>query len=205
MMNDIVDYLMAHLGYPQIFLLMFLENLFPPIPSELIMPFAGYRVAQGELSLVPTVLSGLAGSLCGQLFWYGVAYKLGFERFSRIMVVYGKWFCVKQRDLDTAYAWFERHGKWTVFFGRLLPAIRTLISVPAGLLQMRLSTFTMYTTLGSAIWVVFLTVLGVTFGEHYTDIADTMAPYGKIILGVTLVLSVGGWVYYKRNKRISHE
>jgi membrane protein DedA with SNARE-associated domain len=116
-------------GYLGIFLLMLLENIFPPIPSELIMPFAGYAAANGDLSLWGVLAAGIAGSLLGTSVWYVAARLLGIHRFRKLCNVFGRVATITEPDIDMAVHWFDRYGKWAVLLGRLIPAIRTLISV----------------------------------------------------------------------------
>jgi membrane protein DedA with SNARE-associated domain len=114
-------------------LMMFLENVFPPIPSELIMPLAGFQAARGEMSLIAVFLAGTAGSVAGAVLWYWIGMKYGAERLRRLAARHGRWLTLSPADVDNAIGWFDRHGAAAVGFGRLLPGIRTLISVPAGI------------------------------------------------------------------------
>lgn len=198
-MPDFLNELLDHLGYFELFLLMFLENLFPPIPSELIMPLAGYQVAQGTMQFWPAVAAGLAGSVLGQTFWYAAARLYGRARFYQAVDRFGRFLGVHSRDLEPADRWFSKHGGLMVFFGRLLPAVRTLISVPAGLVAMPFGRFVLLSACGSGIWVMFLTALGQFFGENYGAIAEAMAPFSKII-AVSLVAIAAVWLYRKRRR-----
>ncbi|MFN8693296.1 MAG: DedA family protein, partial [Holosporales bacterium] len=200
-MPEFLHELLEHLGYFELFLLMFLENLFPPIPSELIMPLAGYQVAQGTMQFWPAVAAGLAGSVLGQTFWYAAARLYGRERFYQAVDRFGRFLGVHSRDLEPADRWFTRHGAAVVFFGRLLPAVRTLISVPAGIVAMPFGRFLLLSACGSGIWVIFLTVLGQFFGENYGEIADAMAPFSKIIVGGIAVVAVLWLIIRKRAKK----
>ena len=139
-------------GYLGIVALMFLENLFPPIPSELIMPSAGFQASQGSLSLAGVMLAGTAGSLCGALFWYAVGRYAGENRLKRWASRHGRWLTLTPEDVDRADDWFDRHNAAAVFFGRLLPTIRTLISIPAGLFEMPPGPFLLYSALGTGLW-----------------------------------------------------
>ena len=200
-MPEFLHELLEHLGYFELFLLMFLENLFPPIPSELIMPLAGYQVAQGTMQFWPAVAAGLAGSVLGQTFWYAAARLYGRERFYQAVDRFGRFLGVHSRDLEPADRWFSNHGGMMVFFGRLIPAVRTLISVPAGLVAMPFGRFLLLSACGSGIWVIFLTVLGQFFGENYGEIADAMAPFSKIIVGGIAVVAVLWLIIRKRAKK----
>ena len=161
-MFDWVLMLLENGGYLGIFLLMLAENLFPPIPSELVMPLAGFLAAQGAMSLPLTIAVGSAGSVMGALFWYWVGLRFGekgrgcAERRER----YGRWLTVLPKDVDTASAWFDRNGGRVVFFGRMVPAVRTLISIPAGVARMPQRWFLALTAAGSVLWTGALAVAG---------------------------------------------
>ena len=129
------------IGYPGIALLMFVENVFPPLPSELIVPLAGFAAAQGDLSLVGVISAGSLGSLLGQLPYYALSYWVGEKTLYRLADRYGRWVMVSSHELKRADRWFNRYGRWAVFCGRLVPGIRMIIPVPAGLSRMPLATF----------------------------------------------------------------
>ena len=139
-------------GYGAVALLMFLENVFPPIPSELIMPLAGFVAAQGRLNLVLVLVAGSVGSLAGALFWYWIGLKVGSERLARFAQDHGRWLTLTPREVRAADKWFDRHGGKAVFLGRLIPGVRTLISVPAGVSGMRFGRFVLYSGLGTVLW-----------------------------------------------------
>jgi len=150
------------LGYPGILALMAVESSAIPFPSEVVMPPAGYLAAQGRMSFVLVVAAGTTGSLLGALVNYWVARRLGRPLLER----YGRWVLVTKPGLDRAEAFFAAHGEISTFIGRLLPVIRQLISVPAGLARMRLDLFALYTALGAGIWCVILTYIGFFLGQH---------------------------------------
>ncbi|UVW27208.1 DedA family protein [Massilia sp. H6] len=179
-------------GYLGVFVLMALENIFPPIPSELIMPFAGFVVARGDLSLAGVLLAGTAGSIAGALPWYYGARIFGKERLKSFAGRHARWLTVTSDDVDGAIGVFNRHGRLAVLFGRLIPAIRTLISVPAGLARMPISQFLLYSTIGSLVWTAFLTAGGFLLESNYERIGVYIDPVSKIILGALL-----GWYLYR--------
>jgi membrane protein DedA with SNARE-associated domain len=189
------------LDYLGIALLMFLENLFPPIPSELIMPLAGYTasLAGSKFNVFGVFLAGLIGSVAGGLIWYYPGKILGQDRLYAIADRYGKWISVSSKDLVKATRWFNKQGKKAVFIGRLVPGVRTLISVPAGLSNMPLLPFLFYTTLGSAAWVGLLTYTGYILGSQYKLVEEYLAPVSKIVLGALIVAFV--YWFIKRDKR----
>lgn len=178
---------MTSMGYVGIALLMFAENLFPPIPSELIMPLAGFTVAQGKMNFVLAVVAGLAGTMLGALPWYYAGKLLGEERLKSLADKYGKWITVSSRDIDKADNWFDRHGSKAVFLGRLVPGIRTIISLPAGLSEMPLVPFLIYSTIGSALWIFGLTYAGYLLGDNYDLVDEYLGPVSKIVLAIIVI------------------
>jgi membrane protein DedA with SNARE-associated domain len=178
---------MTSMGYVGIALLMFAENLFPPIPSELIMPLAGFTVAQGKMNLVLAVVAGLVGTMLGALPWYYAGKLLGEERLKSLADKYGKWIAISSRDIDKADNWFDRHGAKAVLFCRLVPGVRTLISLPAGLSEMSLVPFLIYSTIGSALWIFALTYAGYLLGDNYDRVDEYLGPVSKIVLVILLI------------------
>ncbi len=191
---------MTSMGYVGIALLMFAENLFPPIPSELIMPLAGFTVAQGKMNFVLAVVAGVVGTMLGALPWYYAGKLLGEERLKSLADKYGKWITVSSRDIDKADNWFDRHGSKAVFFCRLVPGVRTLISLPAGLSEMHLVPFLIYSTIGSALWIVALTYAGYLLGDNYDRVDEYLGPVSKIVL-VTLIIGFALWVGRRMMRR----
>ena len=177
-------------GAAGIALLMLAENLFPPIPSELIMPLAGFEAAAGRLSFWAVVTAGTAGSVAGALLWYLAGRAFGAARFLAFVDRYGFWLTLSREEAERAMAWFVRWGALAVFFGRLVPGVRTLISVPAGLAAMPFWPFLAITALGSMIWVVILTLAGYVLEANYERVAHLLDPATKIILGLVLVTYV---------------
>ncbi|MBD6615818.1 DedA family protein [Komarekiella sp. 'clone 1'] len=192
-----------YMGYLGIALLMFVENLFPPIPSELIMPLAGFtaRATPDKLNIIGVFLAGLVGSVLGALIWYYPGKFLGEERLKAWADKYGRWLAISSKDIAKATRWFDRRGNKAVLIGRLVPGIRTLISVPAGITNMHLLPFLFYTTLGSAIWVGLLTYSGYVLGSQYELVDKYLAPVSKIVLG-SLVLVFVAWILKRQLKRI---
>jgi membrane protein DedA with SNARE-associated domain len=175
-------------GYLGVFLLMLAENVFPPIPSELIMPFAGFVAARGELNPVGVVLAGVLGSLAGALPWYGLGWFFGGERVRRLAARHGRWLTVSEAEVVRAEGWFQAYGRWAVLLGRLVPGVRTLISVPAGIARMSFGAFVLWTALGTAVWTALLTVAGYILAENYERVAAILDPAAKIVVGVLVVL-----------------
>lgn len=183
MFEFIVDFL-GSAGYLGVFLLMVLENIFPPIPSEMIMPFAGFIVARGDLGLVGVLLAGTAGSVVGTLPWFYAGKAFGHERLRSLSARWGQWLTVTPDEIDRSLAAFEKHGTKAVLFGRLLPAIRTLISIPAGIAEMRVLPFLAWSTIGSLAWCGLLTGAGFVLEANYESVAKYVDPVSKAILGI---------------------
>jgi membrane protein DedA with SNARE-associated domain len=171
---------------------MFLENLFPPIPSELIMPLGGFYVHQGQLAFVPVVLAGLLGTVLGALPWYGAGRLVNEERIEAWLYRHGRWIGIRSEELRRSRSWFSRHGTALVFWGRLVPGIRTLISVPAGIEMMPMLPFLIWTTAGSLIWTLMLTLAGMVLGEGYSNVELWIAPVAK---GIKVVLVVAALAF----------
>ena len=158
------------IAYLTIGFAMFLENIIPPIPSEVIMPLGGFFVYQQKLNFYILVFWGLFGTILGSLPWYYLGRLVNEKRISNFLEKRGKYFGISSKDLIKSKVWFDKYGVSLVFWGRLIPGIRTLISVPAGIELMPLRKFLIWTTFGSLIWVVFLTYAGYVFGENYSII-----------------------------------
>ena len=170
-------------GYAGIIALMFLENLFPPIPSEVIMPLAGFQAAKGETSLPLVIASGTLGSVLGAIFWYYVGRWIGVERLKAFAARHGRLLTVSPRDIDKVDQAFDRHSGAAILIGRMVPAIRTLISVPAGMFEMTLPRFILFTTIGSALWTGLLASAGYGLESEYEKIAGYLDPATWLILG----------------------
>jgi membrane protein DedA with SNARE-associated domain len=195
----IVD-VMGRLGYLGIGLLMFLENLFPPIPSELIMPLAGFTVAQGKLNAQYAVLAGVLGTILGALPWYYAGKLVGEVRLRDLADRYGKWLTLSGKDIDQANRWFYRHGPMAVLLCRLVPGVRTLISLPAGISELRMAPFLFYSSIGTTVWVSALTYAGYVLGEHYDKVDEYLAPVSKIVL-LGLLVAAGIWLEKRRQEQ----
>ncbi|MDB5528022.1 MAG: alkaline phosphatase [Devosia sp.] len=189
-------------GYLGIFLMMVAENIFPPIPSELIMPFAGFAAANGNLNVVGVLLAGVLGSLVGTLAWYVAARLLGIERFRALCNRFGRFATISEDDIDKAVHWFGRYGQWAVLFGRLVPAIRTLISVPAGLAAMPVWKFLLVSAVGTTIWTAFLTAAGYLLHEQYDLVEGWVDPVSTAVVAVAVVIYVWRFVTWKPIKDI---
>ena len=182
------------IGYGAILLAMFLENLIPPIPSELIMPLGGYYVSQGQLDFLPVVLSGLIGTVLGALPWYGIGRLVNEEKLEQWLEKNGRWIGINPQELARSRKWFNRYGVSLVFWGRLVPGIRTLISVPAGVELMPMTPFLIWTTAGSLIWTLFLTITGFYLGDNYSNIANWISPFSSIFKTIIVLIISGAFM-----------
>ena len=199
MIHDIAQFLVnqiGDMGYLGIFLLMFLESTFFPFPSEIIMIPAGYLAYQGEMNLYMVIFVGILGSVAGALLNYYLAMHLG----RKIILKYGKYFFIKEETLDKLDSFFAKHGEISTFTGRLIPGIRQLISLPAGLARMNMAKFSFYTAIGAGIWVVVLVAVGYVVGSNQELISEYMKSATLIAL-VSVVLIIIFYVVRNRRRR----
>lgn len=199
-MNEWVIAIITQLGYGGIAALMFLENLFPPIPSELIMPMAGFAIAEGKMQVLPVIVAGTLGTLLGAVPWYYAGWVLGAERLCTWADRYGRWLTISRQEINHSLDWFDHYGRRAVLLCRLVPGIRTLISLPAGVYRMPWGWFLVYSALGIVVWTSFLTWLGYLFGANYAQVEVYIGPVAKIVL---LVIGVGFalWVLQRQWQR----
>ena len=179
-------------GYWGVALLMLLETIFPPIPSEVIMPLAGVVASRGELSLPLVIVAGTLGAMVGNFFWYAVAKLLGLDRFRPFIERYGRWLTMDWQEIERAHRLFDEHGGTIVFVGRMLPTVRSLVSVPAGLLRMKLVPFLIWSTLGSAIWTGGLAIAGWVLGSQVDDVEKVLGPLSIAVIGAIVL-----WYIYR--------
>jgi membrane protein DedA with SNARE-associated domain len=179
-------------GYMGIAFLMFAENVFPPIPSEVIMPLSGFTAARGDRNIVLVVLAGAFGSLLGAVLWYYIGQWVGAARLKRWAARHGRWMTIAPDEVDHACTWFRRHGAKAVFLGRLVPAVRTLISIPAGIAAMPLVPFLVYSALGSVLWTALLASAGYLLEDQYQKVSGYVGPVSNAVIAI-LVL----WYLYR--------
>ncbi len=194
MISSIVDWvvrLMEVLGAPGVGVAILLENLFPPIPSEVVLPLAGFTAARGDLNVWAAFLWATAGSVLGAFLLYWVGAAIGTQRLRQV----AEWmWLVEPEDVDKSLAWFDRYGRWSVFFGRLIPGIRSLISIPAGIDRMNPVAFGLMTLSGSALWNAVLIYAGVLLGDNYHLVEKYVSEYSTVvyvIVGIALLGVVG--------------
>ena len=184
-------------GYWGIFLLMLLESVFPPIPSELIIPFAGFSVQRGDLNLFGVLAATTGGAVVGMLPWYIAARMLGLTRTKWLADKIGRWVAMNSDEIDLASSWFLRYGPIIVFAGRLMPIIRTLISVPAGIAAMPVAAFLAASALGALLWNSILIGAGYILSSHYDLVEVVLDPATIIVLGLCVLIYLWRVVTWK--------
>ncbi len=200
-MFDWITKIIGRLGYAGVATLAFLENVFPPIPSELVIPLAGYVAAEGDLRIGLVILTATIGSLAGATMWYLLGRRIGEVRLRAWVERHGKWLTLTARDLDRAQVWFRRHGPAAVFLGRLMPGVRTFVSLPAGFTTMPLAPFLVYSALGTVMWTAALAYSGVVLQQNFTIVADYINVATNILLGLLAVMLARRYVHCWRNSR----
>lgn len=197
-MEDWIQQILDRLGVWGVGVLMLIENIFPPIPSEIVMPWAGYAVSQGDMSFLGVVCSGSIGSFLGAAAWYYAARLIGKDRLAGWIAGRGAWLTIKPTDLEAVDRWFERRGAAAVLFCRLIPGLRTLISVPAGFAAMTQGRFLLFTAVGTVLWTTLLAGMGFWLGENYGDLAG---PLGWVSTAV-LVGMFSVWLWRMASQRL---
>ncbi|MEE9753573.1 DedA family protein [Listeria seeligeri] len=206
-METWITSIMADFGYIGIFLLIMVENLFPPIPSEIILTFGGFMTTVSSLNVVMVIIVATLGSVVGAILLYKVASYFGKERLTKIVLKYGRILRLKESDIERAENFFLKYGSWAVFLCRMIPLIRSLISIPAGMTQMKMSRFLVLTTAGSLLWNTVLIGLGAFLGESWNEIVVFMDSFSTIIYGIiaVIVVVVLGFFFRARFKKTLDE
>jgi membrane protein DedA with SNARE-associated domain len=186
-MDEFIIEAIAWGGYWGIAFLMVIENIFPPIPSEVIMGVGGVLVARGEMSFWPLLIAGTAGCTAGNYFWFWIGDRWGYRRLEPFIAKHGRWLTVDWEHVEQASRFFRQHGQWVVFFLRFSPFVRTMISLPAGLAHMSKWRFLVFTFCGAAGWNVLLIFGGQLLG---TWLADSQAVLGWIIIGIVILTAL---------------
>lgn len=203
-MENWITEFMSEFGYLSIFLLVALENVFPPIPSEVILTFGGFLTRSTEMSVVGVILFSTLGSVVGAVILYGVGRLLSVDRLERLVDRYGKVLRVKSSDLERARKFFLRYGNKAVFLCRMVPLVRSLISIPAGMSKMRFGFFLLFTTAGTLIWNMVLVIAGALVGDQWENILAFMDLYSHIVyivLGVVLAVAIVFFLVRRRRRR----
>ncbi|UXN71441.1 DedA family protein [Devosia neptuniae] len=199
-MTDWIIQTISQWGYAGIFAVMLAESIFPPIPSELIIPFAGFAAANGDLNFFGVLIAATVGAVVGMLPWYYAGRLFGLERVRRLADRFGRVMTLNAEEIDVAVDWFHRFGPIIVLFGRLMPLIRTLISIPAGLARMPLPVFLLASTSGALIWNIILTSAGYLLHEHYELVEVILDPLSYIVLALVVVIYLVRLVMWKPSK-----
>ena len=202
-MQEIIIEIMNNFGYLGVFLLIAIENVFPPIPSEVILLFGGFMTTFSDMNIVGVIIASTLGSILGAIILYYIGKLLNKDRLKKIITSKpGKLLRLKPEDIDKADEWFDTKGNKTVFFCRFVPIIRSLISIPAGMSEMPMKKFLLYTAAGSLIWNAALTIAGSIVGENWTSIVDIMDQYSHIILILLIILFIIAIIiFYKKRKK----
>jgi len=188
--TDVID----KLGYVGVALLVALENLFPPIPSEIVLPFAGFVARDGDATLIGMIAAATLGSLAGAWILYGIAAAIGPRRLHAFIARYGKWFRLTNEDIAKAELWFDRNAVAAVLAGRCVPLIRSLVSIPAGFRRMSFLTFTVYTTIGSAIWNSALIGAGYVLRDQWDRVESFVGAFQYLVI-LAIVAAVAWYVW----------
>ncbi|MGG3453281.1 DedA family protein [Paenibacillus rhizolycopersici] len=205
MENWITDF-MEQFGYFGVFLLIALENVFPPIPSEVILTFGGFMTTYTSMTPVGVIVFSTLGSVLGAVILYGIGYLVNVDRLEGWIERYGRFLRLKKEDIRRADAWFDRYGYWTVLFCRMIPLIRSLISIPAGMSKMKFGLFLLFTTIGTLIWNVALVLLGAAVGGSWEEIVAFMDVYSNIAYaGIALGILFVGVLWLRRRKSGARE
>jgi membrane protein DedA with SNARE-associated domain len=186
-MSDWIIRLIEDAGYLGVGFLMFLETVFPPIPSEIIMSVSGLAAARGKMDITAVIAAGTAGAMLGNYFWYLAARVIGIERFKPLILRWGRFLTLDWHEIEKAEKLFGTQGWALVFFGRMLPTLRSLISIPAGLLHMRLSTFVIWSTIGTAGWTALLGLGGYMLGKRFAEVDAVIGPISTAVIVVILL------------------
>jgi membrane protein DedA with SNARE-associated domain len=200
-MTDWIIQTISQWGYVGIFFVMLAESIFPPIPSELIIPFAGFAAANGDLNFFGVIAAATIGAVVGMLPWYFAGRIFGLDRVRLLSDRFGRWLTLNADEIDVAVAFFQRFGPVIVLFGRLMPIIRTLISVPAGLAKMPLSVFLFASTAGALIWNTVLTSAGYLLHEHYELVEVILDPLTIVVLALVVLLYLYRLVTWRPSKQ----
>lgn len=200
-MENWITHFMEQYGYWGIFLIIALENIFPPIPSEIVLPFGGFMTTYSDLTIPGVIFAATCGSVVGAVILYCIGLLIDVERLEKIIDRWGHILKITKEDIHKADHWFDRYGIWTVLFCRIIPLVRSLISIPAGMSNMNFMLFFIFTTIGSLIWNIFLITVGAGLGEAWPVITEYINVYSKIIYVVIAVLAITAIAWYIRRIR----
>ncbi|WP_160036982.1 DedA family protein [Paenibacillus sp. An7] len=201
-MENWITSFMEQFGYIGIALIIALENVFPPIPSEIVLPFGGFMTTYTSLTVFWVIVAATIGSVVGAVILYGVGLLLDVERLEKIVDRWGHILRIKKEDIHKADAWFDKYGYWTVLFCRMIPLVRSLISIPAGMSNMKFGLFLVYTTIGTLIWNTILVLVGATLGSNWHEITDFIGVYSNFAYAIIAIAGIAFLIwFFRRNKK----
>ncbi|MFD1173781.1 DedA family protein [Oceanobacillus picturae] len=201
-MENWITNIMEQFGYLGILLMMALENLFPPIPSEIVLPFGGFLTTYTNITVWGVVIAATIGSLLGAVILYWIGTLLDVDRLERIIKRWGRIARIKVEDVHKADTWFDKYGYWTVLIGRMVPVVRSLISIPAGMSNMRFGLFMLFTVIGTLIWNSILITVGVILGESWHDITSFMDLYSDIVyFFLAVIFAILLYLYFRKKRQ----
>jgi membrane protein DedA with SNARE-associated domain len=195
MKNWIISF-MEEFGYLGIFLMIMLENIFPPIPSEIVLAFGGFMTTKTDTTVIGVIIASTLGAVAGAIILYYIGRLLHFERLEKIVDRWGYLLRTKKEDVYRANQWFDKYGIWTVFLCRMVPILRSLISIPAGMGKMNLSIFLFLTTIGSLIWNTILVNLGAMLGASWSKVLEYMSVYQNIVIVIIGIIGIGFIIWF---------
>ena len=200
-MENWITEFMSEFGYFGVLLLIMLENVFPPIPSEVILTFGGFMTTYSDMTRLGVIIAATVGSVVGAMILYSIGLFIDVKRLEKIVDRWGGFLRLTRNDIHRADAWFDKYGPWTVFFCRLVPLIRSLISIPAGMSNMNFPLFILLTTLGSLVWNTILVSLGVAVGDNWASIVTYMDIYSNIAYAILIMCGIAAVIWYIRFRR----
>jgi membrane protein DedA with SNARE-associated domain len=200
-MQNWLTHFIEQYSYLGIFLMMALENVFPPIPSEVILTFGGFMTTRTTLTVPGVILAATLGSVLGAILLYAIGRYLDVSKIEKVVERYGHLLRIKKTDIQKADAWFDKYGYWTILFCRMIPLVRSLISIPAGMTGMGLPLFLLFTTIGTLLWNVALVLVGALLGESWEQVLHVMDVYSKFVYIGIGVVGVGFLVVFVRKRR----
>ena len=200
-MENWITEFMSEFGYFGVLLLIMLENIFPPIPSEVILTFGGFMTTYSVMTPIGVIIAATVGSVVGAMVLYSIGLLIDVSRLEKIVDRWGGFLRLTRKDIHRADAWFDKYGPWTVLFCRLIPLIRSLISIPAGMSGMNFPLFILLTTIGSLVWNIILVSLGVAVGDNWESIVTYMDVYSNIAYALLVISGIAAVIWYIRFRR----
>ena len=200
-MKDWIFTIMEEFGYIGIMAVIALENLFPPIPSEIVLPFGGFMTTRTSLTVVGVIIASTVGSVIGAVILYWIGRIINVDQLEKFVERWGHLLRISKKDIRSAEGWFLRYGNWTVFFCRLIPVVRSLISIPAGMAKMNFMTFILFSTMGTVVWNTILVSLGAVLGESWEEILGYVELYKSAFYVVFAIIAFLFIIWYVKRRR----